>query len=63
MQVVIDRLHANVATFNQEARYAWRLSISLGVALYEPARPMALDALMASADQAMYQAKQRLNAA
>jgi diguanylate cyclase (GGDEF)-like protein len=63
VQVVIDRLHANVATFNQEARYAWRLSISLGVALYEPARPMALDALMASADQAMYQAKQRLNAA
>jgi diguanylate cyclase (GGDEF)-like protein len=63
MQIVLDRLNANVAAFNHEARFPWHLSISLGVALYEAARPMALDALMASADQAMYQAKQRLKAA
>jgi diguanylate cyclase (GGDEF)-like protein len=63
MQIVLDRLNANVAAFNHEARFPWHLSISLGVARYEAARPMALDALMASADQAMYQAKQRLKAA
>jgi diguanylate cyclase (GGDEF)-like protein len=63
VNVVLDRLQANVAAFNQDDRFSWRLSISLGVALYDAARPMALDDLMALADQAMYQAKQRLKAA
>jgi two-component system, cell cycle response regulator len=63
VQIVVDRLQANVAAFNKEGRFPWRLSISVGVALYDAARPVALDALMASADQAMYQAKERLKAA
>jgi diguanylate cyclase (GGDEF)-like protein len=63
VKVVLDRLQTNVAAFNQDGRFSWRLSISLGVALYDAAGPMALDDLIASADQAMYQAKLRLKAA
>jgi diguanylate cyclase (GGDEF)-like protein len=63
VKLVLDRLQANVAAFNQDDRFSWRLSISLGVALYDAARPMALDDLMALADRAMYQAKERSKAA
>ena len=57
VQIVLDRLAKSLAAFNHETQYPWNLSISLGVALYESAHPVTLEALMASADQSMYQAK------
>jgi two-component system, cell cycle response regulator len=59
MQIVLDRVRTNFAAFNQDSGFPWRLSISLGVAVYDPAHPVTLEALMASADQSMYQAKQQ----
>jgi two-component system cell cycle response regulator len=59
VQIVLDRLQKQLAAFNQETKYPWRLSISVGVALYQSAQPVTLEALMASADQSMYQAKAR----
>lgn len=57
LQTVLDRVRKNIAAFNQEARFSWRLSISLGVVTRDPAHPETLEALMASADQAMYREK------
>ena len=57
VQIVLDRLAKSLAAYNHETQYPWNLSISLGVALYESAHPVTLEALMASADQSMYQAK------
>ncbi len=59
MQIVLDRVRNNLAAFNHENGFPWRLSISLGVALYDSAYPVTLEALMASADQSMYQAKEQ----
>jgi diguanylate cyclase (GGDEF)-like protein len=59
MQIVLDRVRTNFAAFNQDSGFSWRLSISLGVAVYDSAHPVTLEALMASADQSMYQAKQQ----
>jgi two-component system, cell cycle response regulator len=57
VQIVLDRLAKSLAAFNHQTQYPWNLSISLGVALYDSAHPVTLEALMASADQSMYQAK------
>ena len=57
VQIVLDRLQKSLAAFNQETQYLWRLSISLGVALYDSAHPVTLETLMALADRSMYKSK------
>jgi two-component system, cell cycle response regulator len=59
LRTVLDRLRKNMAAFNQESHFSWRLAISLGVVVYDPAHPATLEALMASADQAMYREKEQ----
>ena len=59
LRIVLDRVEKNVRAFNQEARFPWRLAISLGVARSDPAKPATLEALMAAADQAMYKEKEQ----
>jgi diguanylate cyclase (GGDEF)-like protein len=59
MNIVLDRVRSNLAALNNENGFPWRLSISLGVAVYDSTQPVTLEALMATADQSMYQAKQR----
>ena len=59
LRTVLDRVRKNMAAFNNEARFAWRLEISLGVVVYDATHPSSLEALMASADQAMYREKAR----
>jgi len=57
LRIVLDRVRKNIAAFNLEARFSWSLAISLGVVVYDAAHPATLEALMASADQAMYREK------
>jgi two-component system, cell cycle response regulator len=57
LRTVLDRVRKNIAAFNSEARFSWRLEISLGVVVYDATHPSSLDALVASADQAMYREK------
>jgi len=57
LRIVLDRVRKNIAAFNLEYRFAWSLAISLGVVEYDAAHPSTLEALMASADQAMYREK------
>ena len=59
LRIVLDRVEKNVQAFNQEARYPWRLAISVGVARSDPAKPTTLESLMAAADQAMYKEKEQ----
>ncbi|MEA2633748.1 MAG: hypothetical protein QOH92_515 [Chloroflexota bacterium] len=55
---VLDRVRRNLAALSQDSRFAWRLVVSLGVVQYDAAHPVTLEALMASADHAMYRAKE-----
>jgi two-component system cell cycle response regulator len=59
LQIVLDRVRKNLAAFNQDKGFPWRLSVSLGVAVYDSAHPVTLESLMALADQSMYRAKQQ----
>jgi diguanylate cyclase (GGDEF)-like protein/PAS domain S-box-containing protein len=49
---------ANAITRYNESATAFRLSLSLGSAVFDPAKPATLDALLAEADARMYEAKQ-----
>jgi len=55
---VLDRVRTNFAALSQDSRFPWRLRVSLGVVQYDAAHPVTLEALMASADHAMYRAKE-----
>lgn len=48
------RLHALVESLNQQDRRAYRLSLSIGIANWDPAHPQPLHALMELADAEMY---------
>lgn len=53
---IIERLKENLEQANaKESRYS--LAVSLGVARFNPRRPVSLEQLMKEADQAMYQVK------
>ena len=58
LNIVLDRVRKNLAALNQDSRFPWRLAVSLGVVQYDAAHPVTLEMLMASADQAMYRAKE-----
>jgi diguanylate cyclase (GGDEF)-like protein len=59
LQIVLDRVRKNITAFNQEAHFRWRLSVSLGVVVYDAAHPVTLETLMAASDQAMYRDKEQ----
>jgi diguanylate cyclase (GGDEF)-like protein len=51
------RLALNVAAYNARGEHPFELSISLGAAIYDPQEPRSLEALLAEADEAMYEQK------
>ncbi len=53
------RVLREVEAFNALASRAYRLSVSIGAALHDPAEPRSLDALISVADAAMYSHKKR----
>jgi diguanylate cyclase (GGDEF)-like protein len=52
-----------VDAFNALASRPYRLSVSIGAALYDPAGPRSLEALVSAADTAMYEHKKAPRAA
>jgi len=54
---VDERLRANLQLIDGAGKLPCRLSMSLGVAVYEPAAPKTIEELLATADAAMYQEK------
>lgn len=55
----METLSHNVARFNQQAANPWQLAFSWGCIEYDPASHPSLNALVATADRLMYQAKQK----
>lgn len=56
---VRDRLQKRMDTYNAGAESSFRLSLSLGMAVFDPATPSSVDDLIREADSRMYKDKQR----
>ncbi len=54
---VIGRLQKNIDTFNSKKSRGYNLSISVGIAYYDPENPCSLEELLARADKSMYDQK------
>jgi diguanylate cyclase (GGDEF)-like protein/PAS domain S-box-containing protein len=53
-KAIVARVHDAVAAANAASAHTWELSLSLGVAAFDPAAPCALDQLLHAADERMY---------
>jgi diguanylate cyclase (GGDEF)-like protein len=56
-EMLLGRLQSQIDRHNSQENRNYRLSISIGYALYDPASPCSLDELMARADTLMYEQK------
>ena len=57
-EVLIHRLQENLEARNAREGRRYELSLSVGLARYDPERPCSIDELVAQADRAMYEKKQ-----
>jgi len=55
--MIVGRFQKNLDSFNAEGSLPYRLSVSVGVVMYDPARPVPLDELLSQADAMMYEQK------
>ena len=64
--LIIDRIDASIDGSNErrseDPAQAWRLGISLGVALFDPAAPVDVEVLLRRADEAQYEKKRQRKA-
>lgn len=56
-EVLIDRLRNSLDDYNRPGGRDYQLSLSIGIAHYNPEAPSTLDELMAAADTLMYEEK------
>jgi diguanylate cyclase (GGDEF)-like protein/PAS domain S-box-containing protein len=59
MELIMNRLQAQVDLHNSQAERKYQLSISVGCSFYDPESPSSVDELMASADALMYEQKRK----
>jgi len=57
-EILTTRLQENLGARNAEGGRRYKLSLSVGIARYDPESPCSIDALVAEADRAMYEQKQ-----
>ena len=55
--ILSERLQQNIDAFNQSVAQKFKLSMSWGIAIYNPETPITLDELMSAADGLMYAQK------
>jgi diguanylate cyclase (GGDEF)-like protein len=55
---VRDRLDKHLAEYNARRDGTFRLSVSVGLSIFDPARPVTVDELIREADARMYEQKQ-----
>jgi len=55
--VIISRFQQNLDALNAEGRLPYALSVSVGIVMYDPLHPVALDELLSEADTMMYEQK------
>ena len=58
-EVLVNRLHNILDDYNRPERRNYQLSLSIGIAHYDPETPSTLDKLMAQADELMYEEKRK----
>jgi diguanylate cyclase (GGDEF)-like protein len=56
-EVLMKRLHNYLDDYNRPEGRSYTLSLSIGIAPYDPEKPFSLDELMAQADMLMYEEK------
>jgi diguanylate cyclase (GGDEF)-like protein/PAS domain S-box-containing protein len=56
-EVLAKRLHDTLDIYNKPGKREYRLSLSIGIAHYDPEEPSSLDELMTQADTLMYEDK------
>jgi diguanylate cyclase (GGDEF)-like protein len=55
--ILKERLSKNIESHNEQANRSYKLSISVGTAVHDPAQPYSLDDLIGKADAFMYEQK------
>jgi len=58
-EIIKSRLLKALDTYNSTSKKGYQLSLSLGIASYDPANPCSVDELLARADRMMYEDKTR----
>ncbi len=53
-QLIIDRMLRNLEKFNSKMTRGYKLSLSIGVAMYDANKPCSIDELLSRADRLMY---------
>jgi len=61
LETVIARLHNNIALVNAQAGRSYQISISYGIALYDPEEPCTIGELLDRGDKMMYENKKSKN--
>jgi len=59
VEILATRLQENLEARNAKGGLRYRLSLSVGIARYDPKYPCSMDQLLTRADRAMYEQKQR----
>ena len=59
IKIVVDRLLERIDIHNRKSNKSYKLSVSIGVANYDPKNPCSLDELLNQADKLMYNQKKK----
>jgi len=59
VNIITERFHKILALHNKKEKRNYNISISVGIAYYDPESPCSLDDLLNKADRAMYEDKMR----
>lgn len=59
--LIVERLRQELASRNQRDGFPYRLSFSVGVAVFDPTRPPEIEELLATADAMLYEQKRHKN--
>lgn len=59
VNVIVNRLRESLDAYNARSEHDYTLSMSAGIARYDPDRPCSLDELIAKADALMYKEKRK----
>ncbi len=63
IEIVRNRLEKRLAEYNARRDGTFRLSVSVGLTIFDPAKPVTVDELIRQADERMYKEKMRRKAA
>jgi diguanylate cyclase (GGDEF)-like protein len=57
VDIVINRLQKALEIYNSKSNRGYKLSLTIGIAFYDPEHPCSVEELLAQADKSMYERK------